>query len=104
MSTDYRTIEEWEARMGEQVRALRLRRNLEQASLAESAGVGISAIKNLEGGKGSTLKTLIRVARILGRQDWLESLAPPVTISPLQMAKGQPQRVRASRQRKKAEK
>ena len=81
------TTEEWETRMGEQFRAMRIAANLEQSGLAERAGVSIGAVKNLEGGKGSSLKTLIKVARALGRTDWLEALAPKVSVSPLQQLK-----------------
>jgi len=91
---------EWEAELGQQVRNLRLRDNLDQQVLAEQAGVGLSALKNLESGKGATVKTLIRVLRALDRTGWLETLAPAVSISPLQMLKAKPARQRASKPRK----
>ena len=94
-----KTTEEWEAELGEQARNLRLRQNLDQQTLAEQAGIGLSALKNLESGKGTTLKTLIKTLRALDRASWLETLAPAVSISPLQMLKTKPQRQRASRQR-----
>jgi transcriptional regulator with XRE-family HTH domain len=71
--------------VGAQVRDLRLRQNLRQADLARLANVSLSAVQNLEHGAGSSLKTLVQVARALGRADWLESLAPPRTISPMQL-------------------
>lgn len=92
--------EDWEADLGEQVRQLRLRANFDQQSLARRAGIGLSALKNLESGKGATLKTLIKTLRALDRAAWLETLAPNVSISPLQMLKTQPVRQRASRPRK----
>jgi transcriptional regulator with XRE-family HTH domain len=92
-----KTVEEWEFDLGEQMRALRLRANLDQISLAERAGIGLTAVKNVESGKGATLKTLIKMLRVLDRADWLSSLAPPVSISPLQMLKAKPARRRASR-------
>lgn len=95
-----KSTEEWETTLGEQVRNLRLRRNLDQQGVAEQAGVGLSALKNLESGKGATLKTLIRVLRALDRINWLDTLAPAVSISPLQMLKAKPVRQRASRPRK----
>lgn len=94
-----KTTEEWEADLGRQMRALRLRANLDQISLAERAGIGLTALKNLESGKGATVKTLIKTLRGLDRAAWLESLAPQVGISPLQMLKARPVRQRASRQR-----
>ena len=95
-----KTTEDWETELGEQVRQLRLRANLDQQSLARRAGIGLSALKNLESGKGATLKTLIKTLRALDRAAWLETLAPNVSISPLQMLKTQPARQRASRPRK----
>ncbi|TXT24815.1 MAG: XRE family transcriptional regulator [Gallionellaceae bacterium] len=94
-----KTVEEWESDLGEQMRAMRLRANLDQISLAERAGIGLTAVKNVESGKGATLKTLIKMLRVLDRADWLSSLAPPVSISPLQMLKAKPVRRRASRRR-----
>lgn len=94
-----KTVEEWESDLGEQMRALRLRANLDQISLAERAGIGLTAVKNVESGKGATLKTLIKMLRALDRADWLTTLAPPVSISPLQMLKAKPARQRASRRR-----
>jgi len=94
--------EEWEAELGRQLRALRLRQNLDQRQLAAQAGVALNAVRHLEAGKGATIRSLVKVLRTLGRTDWLESLAPPVTISPLQMLKAKPRRQRASRKRRSA--
>ena len=88
--------------IGEQVRAARVVGGLDQARLATLADVSVGALSNLERGKGSSLKTLVAVVRALGRTDWLEALAPPVTVSPLQMLRAKQKsprmrvRVRAS--------
>ena len=84
-----RTIAEWEADIGQQVRTLRRRAEMTQRELARSANVSVGTIRNLESGAGSTLATLVSIARVLGRSDWLSALAPPVTISPLAMLKAQ---------------
>ena len=86
-----------EAEIGRQLRSLRLRQDLDQRTLAERAGVALNVVKNLEAGKGSTVSSLIRVLRALGRADWLNSLSPTVSISPMQMLKAKPARRRASR-------
>ncbi len=90
------TIEELEADMGAQIRSLRLRQNIDRATLALRAGCSVSALKNLEYGTGTTLRTLIAVVRALGREDWLRHVAPMATISPLSMPKAGHIRQRAS--------
>lgn len=96
------TVEEWEAVLGRQVRAARVAGGLDQAQLASLANVSLATLSNLERGKGSTLKTVVAVARALGRTDWLENLAPEVTVSPMQMLRAKrtsqgPVRVRPRR-------
>ena len=95
--------DEWESDLGRQIRALRLRQDLNQEQLADRAGVGLNAVKNLEGGKGATLRSLIQVLRVLNRVDWLKSLAPAVSISPVQMLKTKAPRQRASPRRRKTD-
>ena len=90
-----KTPEEMEVAFGQQLRELRLRRNIDQRQLAEQAGVALNAVKNLENGRGATLTSLVKVLRALGRADWLETLAPAVTIS--QMLKTKQPRQRASK-------
>lgn len=84
-ASQQRTTDDWEAAIGRQVRELRLRQNIRQRDLARQANVSLSAVQNLEHGAGSSLRTLVGVARALGRADWLESFAPPQTVSPMQM-------------------
>jgi transcriptional regulator with XRE-family HTH domain len=74
---------EWEELIGEQFRRLRIARNLDQAELADLAGVSLGSVKGLEQGRGSSLKTIVRVARALDREDWLRGLAPRITVSPI---------------------
>ena len=88
---------EWEVELGKQLRALRLRQNIDQRKLAERAGAALNAVKNLEAGKGASLTSLVKVLRTLGRADWLSTLAPAVSISPLQMLKAKHARQRVSR-------
>lgn len=94
---------EWEAEVGRQIRAARVASGLDQATLASLANISLATLSNLERGKGSTLKTLVAVVRGLGRTDWLENLAPDITISPMQMLRAKqrvpnaPVRVRARR-------
>jgi transcriptional regulator with XRE-family HTH domain len=96
------TTADWERRIGDEVRSLRRRQRLTQAELAQRANISTSAVKYLETGRGSSLATLIRIARVFGRTEWLASFAPPEpAISPLavlrehqRVAKAGPKRVR----------
>ena len=92
---------EWEGELGTQLRALRLRQGLDQIQLSHRAGVALNAVKHLETGKGATLTSFIKVLKALDRTDWLKSLAPSVSISPLQMLKAKQPRQRASRRGRK---
>lgn len=88
--------------LGAQLRSLRLRLNIDQQTLAARAGIALNAVKNLESGNGGTVRSLLSVLRTLGREDWVEALAPQVSISPLRALEQRPVRRRASKQAKKA--
>lgn len=79
------TVKEWEELVGEQVRAVRVARDLDQVHLAALANVSVGAISNLERGRGSSLSTFIAVVRALDRSEWLHALAPAVNVSPMQL-------------------
>jgi transcriptional regulator with XRE-family HTH domain len=85
--------------LGAHLRALRLRQGVDQQTLAARAGVALNAVKNLEYGKNSTVRSLLQVLRALGREDWLHALAPQVSISPLEILERKAPRQRAGRAR-----
>ena len=100
-----RTIDEWEARLGEQVRAVRIAASITQAELASLASVSQTSVRSLEQGAGSTLRTLVAVTSVLDRTEWLEEFDPrgsgPSPLQLLRQSRRQaltPQRVRKSRQ------
>jgi transcriptional regulator with XRE-family HTH domain len=90
------TEKEWQVELGQHLRNLRLRQNLDQREVAKRAPMALNAVKNLESGKGATVESLIKALRVLGREDWLDTLAPRVSISPLQMLKSSAPRQRVS--------
>lgn len=95
------TPDELVAQLGQRLRALRLQRNIDQKSLAERAGISLRALKNLEGGTGSTLHSLVSVLRALGREEWLAGIAPVASINPLMLSRQAEPRQRAGRPRRK---
>lgn len=97
------TPDELELILGEDIKTLRLQKNIDRRTLCQQAGVSEHALRNLEGGKGSTLKTLIKVLKALKREGWLSQIAPVTSINPLHIVKDKIQRQRA-RRKKHAEK
>jgi transcriptional regulator with XRE-family HTH domain len=69
-----RTTEEWQRSLGDAIRDARLARRLDQVTLADRADISSRSLRNLESGEGSSLATLIKTVRALGREDWLAAL------------------------------
>ena len=87
-----------EAEFGAQVRRARLLADIDQRTLAYAANISPVTLAKLEKGRGSTLTTLLKVLRALGREDWLGTLEPAPAVSPLALAREaegrrEPQRV-----------
>jgi transcriptional regulator with XRE-family HTH domain len=97
----YRTTEDLEAALGAHLRTLRLRQDLTQQRLAERTGLALGAVKNAERGRGVQVKTLLRMLKALGRADWIDTLAPEVSVSPVQMLRSAAPRQRAYSPRRK---
>ena len=91
--------EELQIELGRRMRQLRLYRNIDQRAAAQKAGVTRSALQNLEAGRGSSVKTLLRILKALNYLDGIETLAPEPTINPLALLKTKtpPQRARHGR-------
>ena len=96
-SPTYATIADLEGELGRELRRLRLDQNLEQATLAQRAGVSLNALKRIELGRGSTTHTFLSILRALGREGWLTTIAPVATINPLTMPRAAKRRQRARR-------
>lgn len=94
--TNSQRLDELETDLGGKLKRLRLNKNWDQKTLAARAGVSVRALRNIEAGKGSTVKTLLSVIRALGRESWLDTVAPVATVNPLTLTNRASQRVRAT--------
>jgi len=90
------TLGEQELELGDNLKRLRLNKNCDQKTLAARAGISVRALRNLEAGQGSSLKTLLSVVRALGREAWLQTIAPVATINPLTLTSRASKRLRAT--------
>lgn len=95
----FKSPEELQIELGRSMRQLRLSRNIDQRAAAEKAGVTRAALQNLEAGRGSSVKTLLRVLKALNYLEGIEILAPQPTVNPLALLKTKtpPQRARHRR-------
>ncbi len=92
----YQTTAEMEAALGASLKALRLDLNIDQRAIAGQAGISLGALKNLENGKGSTVKSLVSVLKALDRSDWLTTIAPVASVNPLSHTQSTSPRRRAA--------
>ena len=101
MSFEFMTPQELAAELGSRLRALRIRKMLDQKELAARSGISTRTLIMLEQGRGSTVETLLRVLKALDSLAGLEALAPRPAISPIAMMKmgRMPQRVVKKRAR-----
>lgn len=99
MDGSFSTPAQLQEKLGEGLRALRLRKNLTQAELASKAAVAPRSLTSLENGQGSSVATLVRVLKALDATAAIEQLAPQPSISPLAMLRNPapPRRARKPR-------
>lgn len=94
----FKTPDELEVELGEQLRAERLRQNLTMHDVALRAGISEQTLRSLENGSGGRLNSFIRLMKALGKEEWLGTFLPAVRISPMDIAKRMgKQRLRATR-------
>jgi transcriptional regulator with XRE-family HTH domain len=96
----FSTPEELQLELGRRLRQLRLSKNLDQRTTAQKAGIARAALQNLEAGRGSSVKTLLRTLKALNYLEGIEILAPEPTIRPLALLKTKrpPARARRSKE------
>ena len=75
------------ATLGQRLQRERLNQNITQARLAEQAGISRRTLVAAEKGEGTTLDTLIRLLRGLGKLGQLDQFLPEPPVSPIQLAK-----------------
>ena len=101
MNLEFLTFPELARELGDRARSFRIRQGLEQAEVAERAGVSDRTVRNLEQGRGSSVETLLRVMKALGSLEGLDQLFPPAaTVDPLALLKRSTPPRRVSRKRK----
>ena len=69
-------------KIGERLKALRLKQNITQMSLADAANVSLSVIKNIEKGQIRSFDAFLRLLRTLGQLEVLLPLVEEQQLSP----------------------
>ncbi len=97
-----KSLVELQAVLGEQLKQLRIAKNLDQITTAEKAGISEKALRNLEAGRGSTVESMLRVLKALDSLSGLQLIAPAPSISPLALLRHTRVRRRVRRSRKES--
>ena len=71
-----------QSKIGERLKAVRLKQNITQQALAEESGVSLSSVKKIEKGEIGSFDSLLRVLRTLGKLDVLLPLVEEEQLSP----------------------
>ena len=69
-------------KIGERLKAVRLKQNITQQRLAEDSGVSLSSEKKIENGEIRSFESLLRVLRTLGKLEVLQPLVEEEQLSP----------------------
>jgi transcriptional regulator with XRE-family HTH domain len=69
-------------RIGNRLKQTRLKQNITQQSLAESAGVSLSSLKKIEKGEICSFDSFLRLLRTLGLLEILQPLVEEEQLSP----------------------
>lgn len=68
--------------IGNKLKAIRLKRNITQQSLAEASLISLSSLKKIESGEIGTFDSLLRVLRTLGMLESISTLIEEDKMSP----------------------
>lgn len=69
-------------KIGEKLKAVRLKQNVTQQSLAEAANVSLSTVKKIEKGEIRSFDALLRMLRTLGKLNEIQQLVEEEQLSP----------------------
>ena len=69
-------------RIGVKIRECRLKQNISQQNLAQTAGVSLSSVIRMEEGKIKSFDTFVRILRTLGKLEMFDTLISEEPISP----------------------
>ena len=78
------TVRELADELGRRLAKIRLSRNVTQADLAASAGIGVRTLRRIEAGHSSTLDSFLRVAQVLELDGHLLTAIPSHDIRPIE--------------------
>ena len=68
--------------IGGKLKAIRLKRNITQQSLAEASSISLSSVKKVENGEIGSFDTLLRILRTLGMLESISALFEEEQLSP----------------------
>ncbi|MBS1545770.1 MAG: helix-turn-helix transcriptional regulator [Bacteroidetes bacterium] len=87
------------ARLGKEIKRMRLEHNLSQAEVARRAGLDRTTIVKLEAGRAATLLTFVQVLRAMGRLELLDAFHQEPQPTPYMLVEAQEKYLKKQRKR-----
>lgn len=87
------------AQLGQELRRMRLERNLTQAEVAERTGLDRTTVVQLEAGRAATLLTVVQVLRAIGQLPLLDAFHQVPQPTPYMLVEAQEQYLKKQRKR-----
>jgi len=87
------------ARLGKEIKRMRLERNMSQAEVAEKTGLDRSTVARLEGGRAATLLTVVQVLRVLNKLELLDGFHAEPQPTPYMLVEAQEKYLKKQRKR-----
>ena len=86
-------------RLGQEIKRMRLERNMSQAEVAERAGLDRTTVGKLEAGRAATLLTVVQVLRAMNKLDLLDPFHAEPQPTPYMLVEAQEKYLRKQRKR-----
>ncbi|MFO7658838.1 MAG: helix-turn-helix transcriptional regulator [Bacteroidales bacterium] len=89
--------------IGNEIKRIRLEKNITQEKLSLEAGIGRSFLSQLENGRPASLLTVVQILRALQKLDLLKEFVYEPVISPMMIAKSEDEKRQRARNRRSNE-
>ena len=85
--------------LGKRLAHLRKQHGYTQTHFSREAGIGVATLRRIESGNDGQMESWLKIMKVLGVVGNIDHIIPPITLSPMEEAKGK-QGLRKTRPRR----